>query len=414
MQFDLSTAIYARVPLSAFGRREIDPEPARGRPRKSSFRQDMEIALCIGEARRALAGIGRSTAHPKLAGVLKQIGHLRRRNALDWRIPALSRKADALGRYYQTPILPPEKSKPDIDKIVAKKLGVKPRKVRAIRSDPRFEPFIGPEPWAPSDWEAEVAKRALLRRRAAALLTPERLAKVEIGERFVDGAYRLEVVDPIDRIIDRLTPSQAEAARNFCRRCLHGGLTHRVLYFRGAPREFVDELGGRVLGGGELQPFAHPYRNLLIDKIMATDERDGNRFIDFNRGIVARIGVRGLWFLRTVLYEGRSPEEFGLPATPEKVLALLGRLLDRAFSGSPALRRHKPFGRWSTPIIEEVPRFRGTPRPRKAESHKGLGAWWEVAGKSAGYAEILRAQSRPEREAEARQATRFGKHWVNL
>jgi hypothetical protein len=334
-----------------------------GRPRESSFRQDMEIALCIGEARRALAGIGRSTQHPELPRVLKQIGRLRRRNALDWRISALSRKADALGRYYQTPILKADESKPDIDKIVAKKLGVKPRKVRSVRDDPRFEPFIGPEPWVPRDWEAEVAKRALLRRRAERavdekgrpLFTPERLAMVEIGERFVDGAYRLEVVDPVDQIIDRLTPSQAEAARNFRRRCLYGGLTHRVLYFRGPPREFVDELGG-IVGNGKLKPFAAPYRNLLIEKIMGTDDHDGTRFVDYNRGIVARIGVRCLWFLRTVLYEGLPLEEFGLKMAPEKVLALLGRLLDRAFSGSPALRRHKPFGRWSEPKIEEVPR----------------------------------------------------------
>jgi hypothetical protein len=163
-------------------------------------------------------------------------------------------------------ILPPEKRKPDIDKIVAKKLGVKPRKVRAIRSDPRFEPFIGPGPWVPSDWEAEAAKRALLRRRAARavdekgrpLFTPERLAMVDIGERFVDGAYRLEVVDPIDQIIDRLTPSQAEVARKFQRACWNGGLGRRVLVTRGGSH---DELWAHVLRGPTQTGFA-PWRNV--------------------------------------------------------------------------------------------------------------------------------------------------------
>jgi hypothetical protein len=168
----------AQARMGALG---LLPEPRNkgGRPRKSSFRQDMEIALCIGEARRALAGIRRPTQHPELPRVLKQIGRLRRRNALDWRISALSRKADALGRYYQTPILPPEKRKPDIDKIVAKKLGVKPRKVRAIRSDPRFEPFIGPEPWVLRDWEVKERRHYAVRRRAKVLMTPERYAKGE-------------------------------------------------------------------------------------------------------------------------------------------------------------------------------------------------------------------------------------------
>jgi hypothetical protein len=44
-----------------------------GRPRKSSFRQDMEIALCIGEARRALAGrAGEDAEHLRCRGLLLQ------------------------------------------------------------------------------------------------------------------------------------------------------------------------------------------------------------------------------------------------------------------------------------------------------------------------------------------------------
>jgi len=53
---------------------------------------------------------------------------------------------------------------------------------------------------------------------------------------------------------------------------------------------------------------------------------------------------------------------------------------------------------------------------RKEASNKrtqpdGLGCWWAVSGKSRGYwVEI--ARSRPEREAEARHSTTFGKHWA--
>jgi hypothetical protein len=57
-----------------------------GRPRESSFRQDMEIALCIGEARRVLAGIGRSSQHPELPRILKQIGRETKKNTVEFRI----------------------------------------------------------------------------------------------------------------------------------------------------------------------------------------------------------------------------------------------------------------------------------------------------------------------------------------
>jgi hypothetical protein len=73
--------------------------------------------------------------------------------------PVAQGRINVLSRRRVGAILRPEKREPDIDKIVAKKLGVKPRKVRAIRSDPRFEPFIGPEPWVPRDWVAQEEKR---------------------------------------------------------------------------------------------------------------------------------------------------------------------------------------------------------------------------------------------------------------
>jgi hypothetical protein len=182
MQFDLSTAIYARVPLSAFGRREIDPEPAppskpRGRRRVLSFQQRLEIAIRWREIHDGLARRGRSTRHPKLTPILKQIGRERAKNALPWRIEELSRKADRVGRFHSVPILPPDVKLPEVDRLVAKETGLTERMVRKVRSDKRITNLVGLPVWVLRDWEANAARSAWAMQQARRLLTPERLAK---------------------------------------------------------------------------------------------------------------------------------------------------------------------------------------------------------------------------------------------
>jgi hypothetical protein len=204
MQFDLSTAIYARVPLSAFGRREIDPEPAppskpRGRPRVLSFQQRLEIAIRWRETHDSLARRGRSTRHPKLTPILKQIGRETKKNTVEFRINktdarreinpvaqgrinVLSRRADALGRYSQTPILPPDVSLPEVDRKVAKKTGLTERMVRKVRSDKRIAALVGLPIWVPRPWQVDVEQRAKFKRQALALITPERFEKGDLAD----------------------------------------------------------------------------------------------------------------------------------------------------------------------------------------------------------------------------------------
>jgi hypothetical protein len=113
MQFDPSTTIYARVPLSAFGR--IAPAP--GRPRTLTFQQRVEVGLLWRETHDGLA-TRRRVKDPRLAPILKRIGQMRAKNAAPWRIAELSRKADRIGRYYRVEILPPKESLPEIDRRV--------------------------------------------------------------------------------------------------------------------------------------------------------------------------------------------------------------------------------------------------------------------------------------------------------
>src|SRR5262245_16480038 len=115
----------------------------RGRPRALSFRQRREAALRWSEEWHARARPGQSTQRPELAPILKQIGRLRAKNALPWRIAELSRKADQIGRFSSTEILAPDVNLPAIDKAVADELNLTERMVRRIRSDPRMRPFMG-------------------------------------------------------------------------------------------------------------------------------------------------------------------------------------------------------------------------------------------------------------------------------
>src|SRR5262249_38764246 len=128
-----------------------DPPPKPpGRPRKLSFRQQLEVRLRWTEIRKALARYGRSTARPELRRVLKEIRQPK--NALPWRFAELSRKADQTGRFSSTEILPPDETLPAIDKIVAGELDIHERQVRRIRSDPRMQPFTAGEPWLERDF----------------------------------------------------------------------------------------------------------------------------------------------------------------------------------------------------------------------------------------------------------------------
>jgi len=97
----------------------------------------------------------------------------------DWQIAELSRQADAIGRHERIPVLKPKVSA-DIDRRVAKEFGISVRTVRRYRSDRRLDPFRSVQPWEVRQWERGAAEQAQLRRRAAALLTPERFAKGDI------------------------------------------------------------------------------------------------------------------------------------------------------------------------------------------------------------------------------------------
>ena len=53
--------------------------------------------------------------------------------------------------------------------------------MRTIRSDPRMIALVGLPVWEPREWELEEGQRPFeLRRRALALVTPERFAKGDI------------------------------------------------------------------------------------------------------------------------------------------------------------------------------------------------------------------------------------------
>jgi hypothetical protein len=383
LEHGFDSAIYEQLPLElrlmALG---LKPPSPRGRPRALSFRQRLAVAVRWGEVRAQLARRGRSTRRPELAPILKQIGRQRAKNALPWRIAELSRKADQVGRYHSTPVLPPDEPKPAIDRMVAQEFGITERMVRKLRSDPKLQPFIGPEPWVPRVWEVAEAKRASLRRQAAHLLTPERLAKAEIGDRYVDGAWRLTVLDEFERGVYLLTPRQLEVARKFQKRCYWGGLRHPVLAIKGTA---ADEFGSWVRrglagdhGGSEYRIFFTRWRNLLIEKLLGMGRHgagfDGVRFIDYNRSIVDRVSPRGLWLLRELLQGGRPLKEIaslvGL-RTEQELVQLLARVLDLSVAGSVVWPTHysRPFGRWSEPRVEETlvppvgsPRWKIRPR----------------------------------------------------
>ena len=208
---------------------DAPPKPP-GRPRKLSFRQQVETALNWTETFNAQARYGRSSQRPELRPVLKQIGRLQAKNALPWQIARLSKKADLIGRFSSTEILPPDDLLPDIDKTVADKLGLTERMVRRIRSDPRMRPFMGTPPWTVRAFEREGFEQAELGRLSCALLTPERLAKGDIDYR--NG--NLVALSVTDRLA--LTQPQLETATDFERRCYEGGLGSKVLTHRGPPR----------------------------------------------------------------------------------------------------------------------------------------------------------------------------------
>src|SRR5262249_27521878 len=236
-----------------------------------------------------------------------------------------SRKADQIGRFSSTEILPPDDALPDIDKAVADELNLTERMVRRVRSDPRMRPFMGTPPWTVRAFEREGFERVELNRLVNALLTPERLAKGDIAYR----GGNLVAPSALDKI--PLTRIQRETADDFERRCYCGGLGSLVLLYRGPPREFLDELGGiRNTHSGKLTPFMHPYRNILLEKLLAYDRRDGVRFIDYNRALVRKIGPRGLWFLRVVINGWMTLEDaaFAMGLTEQEAAMLVARLLD--------------------------------------------------------------------------------------
>jgi hypothetical protein len=170
-------SVYEAMPvefrLMALGLTLSPPNPP-GRPRTLTFQRRLEVGVLWRETYDGLA-VRRSTKDPRLAPVLKQIR--RAKNAAPWRIAELSRKADRIGRHYRVEILPPEERLPEIDRLVAEKIGLTERMVRKARSDKRIIRLVGLPIWVPRAWEIEAAQDIWAQQAARRLLTPERLAK---------------------------------------------------------------------------------------------------------------------------------------------------------------------------------------------------------------------------------------------
>jgi hypothetical protein len=158
-----------------------------GRPRTLSFRQRLEIAICVRETCDRLSVLRPSARTLQLGPILKEIGRLRSEGALSWEIKARSLQLDAIGRFHRAEILKPNEHTPDIERIVAERCRVSPRMVRTIRSDKHLMDLVGLPTWTPREWERpaveaaqERARRAAEAVRLLALLTPERLAKGDV------------------------------------------------------------------------------------------------------------------------------------------------------------------------------------------------------------------------------------------
>src|SRR5262249_29949162 len=137
------------------------PLPSRpgGRPRTLTFQQRLELAVLWRETHDALA-VRRHARDPRLAPILKRIGHMRAKSAAQWRIAELSRKADRIGRHSRVEILPPKESLPEIDRRVAEKTGLTERMVRKVRGDARIKTLVGLPIWEPRPWEVAAGRDA--------------------------------------------------------------------------------------------------------------------------------------------------------------------------------------------------------------------------------------------------------------
>jgi len=296
------------------------PEPpprSRGRPPVlASFTERIRAAQAIRKIENSLAREGETTGNPAaLKPILNRIGRLHDKggvlpfqiNRHSLEAGRLSTEADRLGRFHSTEILKPTESEPEINKLAAKQLapqfpGLTDRMVRSIRGDERLEEFLPQPAWVLPEWE----KKAALRFRAGKLLTPEYLAKIEVTER----RGLITVLDDLDRI--SLSSEQYRKAREFQSHCYALGIRNNALTLRG---------GSAVSGNGQ------GFQNLVLSKIGRGDA--------YNRAIIARVGLRGLQFLRAALWEydltdagwtlaASSPEE-----ARHLALNLLRRLLDR-------------------------------------------------------------------------------------
>jgi hypothetical protein len=184
--FDYST-LPGEFRLEALGLCEPDTDVRNpvGRPRRLSFRERLEIGVRWREIERELARPGRSTEHPNLKPLLRQIARARKpASGQAWKIPHLSAKADALGRFHSVPIQPPTETMPEIDRLVAKELTkpgrkITPRMVRSIRTDKRIATLVGLPAWQPREWQIEAKRDFQARRAAKRLMTPQRYAKQE-------------------------------------------------------------------------------------------------------------------------------------------------------------------------------------------------------------------------------------------
>jgi hypothetical protein len=184
--FDYST-LPGELRLEALGLCEPDTDVRNpvGRPRRLPFRERLEIGVRWREMECELARRGRSTEHPNLRPLLRQIARARKPGSGEaWKIPHQSAKADALGRFHSVPILPPTETMPEIDRLVAKEFTkpgrkITPRMVRSIRADRRIAALVGLPVWEPREWQIEAERDFAARQAAKRLMTPQRYAKHE-------------------------------------------------------------------------------------------------------------------------------------------------------------------------------------------------------------------------------------------
>src|SRR5262249_22802925 len=150
---------------------------AGGRPPALPMQMRIEIAIAWGEEYvKARVCIEPPPSRRRVVERLqRKIKAAHREGVAPHIIKRLSDKLDAIGRYSRKTVLPPQVALPDIDRVIARRLGVTRRMVRSIRRDKRMWLFMPQLPWRVPDWQLQ----GMAQHRAKRLMTPARYAQGE-------------------------------------------------------------------------------------------------------------------------------------------------------------------------------------------------------------------------------------------